>query len=58
MENSVLADALSRAERALERIELASAAAKSGSARDTKLRDKVRGVVEELDQMLASAGAH
>ncbi|MEO6248045.1 MAG: hypothetical protein ABIO85_05625 [Sphingomicrobium sp.] len=55
MEDSALSDALARAERALERIERANAAAKSGSARELALRDKVRGVVAELDQMLAGA---
>ena len=55
MEDSALSDALTRAERALDRIERATAAAKSGARRETALRDKVRGVVAELDQMLAGA---
>ena len=55
MEDSALLDALARAERALDRIERAAAAAKNGAARETELRDKVRGVVAELDQMLAGA---
>ena len=53
MEQSALSDALARAERALDRIERASAAARGGSAREDVLRDKVRGVVAELDEMLA-----
>jgi len=57
MEDSALSDALARAERALERIERASVAARSGSAREHALRDKVRGVVAELDQMIRNAGA-
>jgi hypothetical protein len=56
MEDSALSDALARAERALDRIERAMAAAKSGSEREGALRDKVREVVAELDEMLA--GAH
>ena len=57
MTDPALADALARAERALDRIERASVAARTGGKREAALRDKVRGVVAELDQMLASAGA-
>jgi len=56
MDDSALLEALARAERALDRIERAATSARSGSAREHALRDKVRGVVAELDQMLA--GAH
>jgi hypothetical protein len=55
MDDIALLEALARAERALERIERSASAAKSGSARETALRDKVRGVVAELDEMLAGA---
>ena len=52
-----LADALDRAERALARIEAIANRAASGRGRDDALRDKVRGVVAELDHMIRAAGA-
>ena len=51
-----LADALDRAERALARIEAVGARAATGRGRDEALRDKVRGVVAELDDMIRAAG--
>ena len=51
-----LADALDRAERALARIEAIANRAASGRGRDDALRDKVRGVVAELDDMIRAAG--
>ncbi|MEO5640191.1 MAG: hypothetical protein ABIQ98_00310 [Sphingomicrobium sp.] len=57
MDDPALLDALSRAERALERIERAASAARGSNARDAALRDKVHGVVAELDQMIRDAGA-
>ena len=52
-----LADALDRAERALARIEAVASRAATGRGRDEQLRDKVRGVVAELDDMIRAAGA-
>ena len=52
-----LADALDRAERALARIEVVAERAASGRGRDDALRNKVRGVVAELDDMIRAAGA-
>ena len=57
MDQTTLADALSRAERALDRIERTSATQRTGQDRDQQLRAKVRGVVEELDAMIRAAGA-
>ncbi len=57
MEDPALSDALTRAERALERIERAAAAAQGSKSREIALRDKVQGVVVELDAMIRAAGA-
>lgn len=57
MTDPQLADALDRAERALARIEAVAARASSGRGRDEALRDKVRGVVAELDDMIRAVGA-
>ena len=51
MDENLLADALARAERAIDRIEQASAVTRH---RENALRDKVRAVVAELDDMLVS----
>ena len=56
MNDPALSDALARAERALERIERAAAGARSTRERETALRDKVQGVVVELDAMIRAAG--
>ena len=61
MDDPLLADGLDRAERALERIEraLANGAADRANAdptNDSALRDKVRGVVAELDELIRAAG--
>ena len=57
MTDPQLADVLDRAERALARIEAVAARASSGRGRDDALRDKVRGVVAELDDMIRAAGS-
>ena len=57
MEDTALDQALVRAESALERIEQAGAATKADKARETALREKVRDVVAELDQMIAAIPA-
>jgi len=56
MTDPMLADALDRAERALARIEAVAGRAASGRGRDEALRDKVRGVVAELDDMIRAVG--
>ena len=55
MEDAALEQALGRAELALARIERAGAAARADRAREAALRDKVRAVVAELDEMIAAA---
>ena len=57
MSDALLLDAIGRAERALDRIERAVARPVSGNPQDVALRDKVRGVVAELDEMIRTAGA-
>ena len=57
MDNPLLADALQCAERALERIERATASANASRGEDDALRKTVRGVVAELDEMLRTAEA-
>lgn len=52
MSNHALLDALTRAERALDRIERAAAAATTYRGREAKLRATVREVVTELDSIL------
>ena len=47
---------LARAERALERIERALASGAARREQDLALRDKVRGVVAELDELIRTAG--
>ena len=55
MNDSGLAQALERADRALGRIERALQSRTEGG-RDEELRDKVREAVAELDQLIRSAG--
>ena len=57
MDDSEIASALGRAERALERIERALAGRQSGAGRDEQLRARVREVVEELDELIREAAA-
>ena len=57
MDQVSLSSTLDRAERALDRIERAAAAAQSARQRDHVLRGKVQGVVAELDEMIRAAGA-
>ena len=52
MDDGALANALDRAERAIERIERAVAATRVSSGRDDQLRAKVREAVAELDQLI------
>jgi Zn-dependent oligopeptidase len=55
MDDSGLAQALDRADRALSRIERALHTRQS-NGRDEELRHKVREAVAELDQLIRSAG--
>jgi hypothetical protein len=57
MDGDALSLNLERAERALERIERALADREATPARDQELRDKVREVVEELDELIREAAA-
>ena len=54
MTDSALADQINRAERALDRIEAASARLAATNERERKLKATVRGVVAELDSIIAS----
>ena len=51
-----LADALDRAERALARIEEGAARATASGESERVLREKVRSVVDELDELIGAAG--
>ena len=53
MTDSALADQLDRAERALGRIEAAVARLADSKERERKLKATVRGVVAELDSLIA-----
>jgi len=55
MDDGGLAQALDRAERALGRIERALASRPGESGRDDELREKVREVVAELDELIREA---
>ena len=55
MEDGGLSAALERSERALARIETALAARRPQGSRDDALREKVRHVVAELDQLIREA---
>jgi len=56
MDDSELATALERSDRALQRIERALTRLQE-PARDEELRAKVREVVEELDELIRAAAA-
>ncbi|MCY7271251.1 MAG: hypothetical protein LH485_04255 [Sphingomonas bacterium] len=53
MSNQVLTDAIDRAERAMSRLEQAASRIDTSRGREEKLRATVRGVVSELDSILA-----
>lgn len=55
MDDGGLAEALDRADRALERIERSLSQRKPDSGRDEDLRQKVREAVAELDQLIRAA---
>lgn len=55
MNDPRLAAALERAEGALERIERAAASVAQAAPREVALREKVRAVVAELDEMISAA---
>ena len=57
MNPSPLSLALDRAERAIGRIEQSARHAQVAHGREVELREKVQGVVAELDEMIRSAGA-
>jgi hypothetical protein len=57
MDDGELTSALSRAERALQRIERMISSNRPAPARDDELRAKVREVVEELDELIREAAA-
>ena len=55
MDDTRLADALDRSERAILRIERAVSAPKPAAGNDETLRAKVREAVAELDQLIREA---
>ena len=57
MDDSEIAAALERAERALQRIERSLSHRQPPVVRDEELRAKVREVVEELDELIREAAA-
>ena len=57
MDDSELASALDRSERALQRIERALAGRQVTPSRDEELRARVREVVQELDEIIREAAA-
>ena len=57
MDDGGLSEALSRAERAVARIEKALANADATRGQDEQLRTKVRDAIAELDQLIQTAGA-
>lgn len=58
MNDADLADAVTRAERALERVQRASAMLAQAGRREATLRAKVQQVLVEFDELIRSAGAH
>ena len=54
MSDQLLTNAIDRAERALARLEQAASRIDSNRGRDQQFRATVRGVVAELDSMIAS----
>ena len=57
MDDGELSSALNRADRALQRIERALSNRTPAQARDDELRQKVREVVDELDELIREAAA-
>ncbi len=57
MDDSEIAAALERAERALQRIERSLSHRQPPAVRDEELRAKVREVVDELDELIREAAA-
>ena len=57
MDDSEIAAALERAERALQRIERSLSSRQPPVVRDEELRAKVREVVGELDELIREAAA-
>ena len=57
MDDGGLSEALSRAERAVARIEAALASVDATRGKDEQLRTKVRDAIAELDQLIQTAGA-
>ena len=55
MDDEDVSSALARAERALQRVELALANRQPASGADEELRAKVREAVAELDQLIKEA---
>ena len=57
MDDGGLSLALSRAERAVARIESSIASVDATRGKDEQLRTKVRDAIAELDQLIQTAGA-
>lgn len=57
MDDSELSMALERAELAIQRIERALSNRSTSGGRDEELRERVREVVEELDELIRQAAA-
>lgn len=57
MDDEVLVQAFDRADRALQRIEQALSRREVPPARDEELREKVREVLGELDELIREAAA-
>jgi hypothetical protein len=57
MDDGGLSQALSRADRAVARIEAALADVDATRGQDEQLRSKVRDAIAELDQLIQTAGA-
>lgn len=57
MDDGGLSEALSRAERAVARIEAELAGVDETRGKDEQLRSKVRDAIAELDQLIQTAGA-
>ena len=57
MDDGELTSALDRADRALQRIERALASRQPSAGKDEELRQRVREVVEELDELIREAAA-
>lgn len=57
MDDGGLSEALSRAERAIARIEAALAGVDATRGKDEQLRSRVRDAIAELDQLIQTAEA-